>query len=82
MYLFLCTQEEYSLPVNIDIPVSNEPEKQDDLRQKLSPETENKNKQRHSIANSEPHALQEAENNPVVHEVMELFSGTVIDVHR
>jgi DNA polymerase-3 subunit gamma/tau len=76
------SEDDYSLPVNITIPVNSAPEQQDDFRQKLSPETENKNKQRHSIANSEPHSLQEAENNPVVHEVMELFSGTVIDVHR
>ena len=37
---------------------------------------------RHSVANAEPQALREAADNPVVHEVMDLFSGTVIDVHR
>ena len=37
---------------------------------------------RHSVANDEPQALREAVNNPVVHEVVDLFAGTVIDVHR
>ena len=37
---------------------------------------------RHSVANAEPQALREAADNPVVHEVIDLFSGTVIDVHR
>ena len=37
---------------------------------------------RRSVANDEPQALREAANNPVVHEVLDLFSGTVVDVHR
>ena len=37
---------------------------------------------RRSVANDEPQALREAVNNPVVHEVVDLFAGTVIDVHR
>ncbi len=37
---------------------------------------------RRSVANDEPQALRDAANNPAVHEVMDLFSGVVIDVHR
>ena len=37
---------------------------------------------RRSVANDEPQALRKAAENPVVHEVMDLFSGVVIDVHR
>ena len=37
---------------------------------------------RKSVANDEPMALIKAVENPVVAEVVDLFSGTVIDVHR
>ncbi len=37
---------------------------------------------RKSVANDEPMALKKAVENPVVAEVVDLFSGTVIDVHR
>ena len=37
---------------------------------------------RRSVANDEPQALKKAAENPVVSEVIDLFSGTVIDVHR
>lgn len=37
---------------------------------------------RRSVANDEPQALRDAANNPAVREVMDLFSGVVIDVHR
>ena len=37
---------------------------------------------RRSVANDEPQALKKAAENPVVSEVLDLFSGTVIDVHR
>ena len=37
---------------------------------------------RRSVANDEPMALKKAVENPVVAEVVDLFSGTVIDVHR
>ncbi|MBE6362418.1 MAG: DNA polymerase III subunit gamma/tau [Lentisphaerae bacterium] len=37
---------------------------------------------RRSVANDEPMALKKAIENPVVAEVVDLFSGTVIDVHR
>ena len=37
---------------------------------------------RRSVANDEPQALRDAAENPAVREVMDLFSGVVIDVHR
>ena len=37
---------------------------------------------RRSVANDEPMALKKAVENPVVAEVVDLFSGAVIDVHR
>ena len=37
---------------------------------------------RRSVANDEPQALRDAAENPAVREVIDLFSGVVIDVHR
>lgn len=39
-------------------------------------------KKRHSIANDNPKALEEAVNDPFIHEVVDLFGGSVVDIHR
>ena len=39
-------------------------------------------KQRHSIANDQPQALVEALQDPLVHEIVDLFGGKVVDIHR
>lgn len=38
-------------------------------------------KKRHSIANDNPKALEEAVNDPFIHEVVDLFGGSVVDIH-
>ncbi len=39
-------------------------------------------KLRHSIANDQPQALEEALKDPLVHEIVDLFDGKVVDIHR
>ena len=39
-------------------------------------------KQRHSIANSNPTALDEAAKDPQIHEILDLFDGVVVDIHK
>ena len=39
-------------------------------------------KQRHSIANSNPAALDEAAKDPQIHEILDLFDGVVVDIHK
>ena len=49
-------------------------------KQDFSPKTE---KVQHSIANANPQALEDiVRENPVVREVVDLFDGTVIDIHQ
>ncbi len=48
----------------------------------LGPETKPGRKKRKSIANDEPKALEEALNDPTVYEIVDLFGGKVVDVHR
>jgi len=37
---------------------------------------------RKSIANSDPGALRKAENEPYIRQVLDLFGGHVVDIHR
>ena len=39
-------------------------------------------KQRHSIANDQPQALVDALQDPLIHEIVDLFDGKVVDIHR
>ena len=39
-------------------------------------------KHRHSIANDQPQALVEALQDPLIHEIVDLFDGKVVDIHR
>ena len=39
-------------------------------------------KQRHSIANDQPQALVNALQDPLIHEIVDLFDGKVVDIHR
>ena len=48
----------------------------------LAPETKPGRKKRRSIANDNPRALEEALNDPTVHEIVDLFGGKVVDIHR
>ncbi len=39
-------------------------------------------KKRRSIANDNPRALEEAAKDPIVHEILDLFDGEVVDIHK
>ncbi|MDR0932946.1 MAG: DNA polymerase III subunit gamma/tau [Victivallales bacterium] len=48
----------------------------------LSPESKSGRRKRHSVINDDPKATTEALKNPIVHEIVDLFDGNVVDVHR
>ena len=39
-------------------------------------------RKRRSIANDNPRALEEAAKDPIVHEIIDLFDGEVVDIHK
>ena len=52
------------------------------LEEELEPATKPGRKKRHSIANDNPQALEEALKDPTVYEIVDLFGGKVVDIHR
>ena len=77
--------EEISIPVGMDqleeTIVSGLPELPP------APQAEQNNlkpdqKQRKSIANSDPAALDEAAKDPQIHEILDLFDGVIVDIHK
>ena len=55
---------------------------EEDSAEKLAPETKPGRRKRRSIANDNPKALEDALQDPVVHEIVDLFGGKVVDIHR
>ncbi len=53
-----------------------------DRNQETANELQPGKKQRHSIANENPLALEEAVKDPLVHELVDLFHGKVVDIHK
>ena len=61
--------------------MTNEPAKTAETD--LAPEEKSTRRERRSIANDHPQELLEiGEKNQVVAEVLDLFSGSVVDIHR
>ncbi len=48
----------------------------------LGPAVEPGRKHRRSIANDNPRALEEARKDPLIHEIVDLFGGEVVDIHK
>ena len=69
--------EETLVTTGFDMPVMPETPEAPEVRESIIGGSG-----RRSVANDEPQALKKAAENPVVSEVIDLFSGTVIDVHR
>ncbi len=65
----------------VEIPLAPPPLPKDE-KEDLEPETKPGKKRRRSIANDNPKALEDALNNPTVHEIVDLFGGKVVDIHR
>ena len=63
------------------VPVAPPPMPKNDAAD-LAPETKSGRRRRRSIANDDPKALEEAQQDPVVHEIVDLFGGKVVDIHR
>ena len=70
------TGEAVQIPLEMpQLPAENEAEK-------LAPETKPGRRKRRSIANDNPKALEDALQDPIVHEIVDLFGGKVVDIHR
>jgi len=65
----------------VEIPLAPPPLPKDE-KEDLEPETKPGKKRRRSIANDNPKALEDALNDPTVHEIVDLFGGKVVDIHR
>ena len=63
--------------ISLEMPLLPE-----DAAAKLAPETKPGRRKRRSIANDNPKALEEALQDPIVHEIVDLFGGKVVDIHR
>ena len=61
-----------------ELPVAELADEQVDLEPEVAPG----HHERSSIANSDPGALQRAAREPVVSDVIDLFGGAVVDIHR
>jgi len=65
----------------VEIPLAPPPLPKDE-KEDLEPETKPGKKKRRSIANDNPKALEDALNNPMVYEIVDLFGGKVVDIHK
>lgn len=63
------------------VPVAPPPMPKNDAAD-LAPETKSGRRKRRSIANDDPKALEDVLQDPVVHEIVDLFGGKVVDIHR
>ncbi len=66
----------------VEIPLEMPLLPEEDSAEKLAPETKPGRRKRRSIANDNPKALEDALQDPVVHEIVDLFGGKVVDIHR
>lgn len=65
----------------VEIPLAPPPLPKDE-KEDLEPETKPGKKKRRSIANDNPKALEDALNDPTVYEIVDLFGGKVVDIHK